>query len=101
VVAEDTMEHLSGGDKERWVVEVSGDATKALGVLKTTDGALEVVEEAPGRFVVMMHRAEGAGAAISGGLTQAGLVVTRLSPQRQSLEEVFMSALSREREGVA
>jgi ABC-2 type transport system ATP-binding protein len=101
IVAEDTLEHLTGGVRggERLIVDVEGDAERIADRLRTVAGVSAVsrsagvresvrllVETTPGNELF----ARATRRAVSGAVVAMGGGLLELRPERETLEDVFV-----------
>ena len=97
VAAQDTMANLAGGGGLE--LEVRGDADAIERVLRQTPGVDAVRREGPGRFFAA--GGDDAGASLSRALVQAGFDLLAMRRRTRTLEEAFMEAIARGKEGEA
>ena len=98
IVEEDSLANLAGGNKTIMEIEVEGPESAIIEALQRIDEIDSFYKEAPGRY-----RVEGApgvelGEPIARVLVGAGLRLKGLEKRSRTLEDVFMSVISSEKE---
>ena len=102
IVAQDTMENLTGaGSASRIEVEAAGPADAVERTLRTVAGVKDVSREARGRFLVKAAGGAPVREEVAKALVQADLGLRGIEQRMRTLEDVFVEAISTEREGGA
>lgn len=96
IVAQDTMENLGAKERKTIVVHAAGPESKVLETVTAVAGVETAAKIGDGVYRITCADGADPSSSVVSALVQAGTAVERIYEDRQTLEEVFVNAISKE-----